>query len=620
MQRFAVGLGLCVLLSGCTRFEEAWLPAAAKVNAAFPVPAEVRLAHERLHDLLAADPTALASFKTQYESRMTLRALTCARDKPVGRFDSVASVRALALDTRCFQAQDGDLLQFLGIKTVGVLMAQPPLRLLVPLGSPSVIPTGGLPQTTTGIAAAAAGVAVLRGTRGELTSIEIPGGKQIAALPRLEAAYGEGSVSPNGRIVVVPQGQRTQVFIDTERGTRLWEPQESGRFLGWLPEVAAMLMSRGDGVLMLVDGLSGTLAEHPVGLRQRNWATPIAQAPSRTLVAAARELELLEHTRTPEGLNASLVRQYRLTGGHGITSNPPTSMRDGKAVVFTTVRDLGWLDLESGEQGIWTTTPFIGSGNYAKLDETHLLVDSVGASRVTGKPWSLDVVAGTIAPVDAKGADQGILIELRGRHGFMRRGSQVWLGGEVTVGEAVSLASAVADHNLALQTARLQDQVNAAGAAANGSSFAPAAVPFAANAAPGVANLPADAQVHIVGVYQGGRVAGPMAGGHPLREVRVSVRASARPVVLVLSSYEPVKWIVSNQGARLAAVLLSGYHASTVVGAGAAQVLRIGSVHAYESNNADYMRLRRLVWQYTGGREIRSFQGGYNGNEFSVGP
>ena len=57
--------------------------------------------------------------------------------------------------------------------------------------------------------------------------------------------------------------------------------------------------------------------------------------------------------------------------------------------------------------------------------------------------------------------------------------------------------------------------------------------------------------------------------------VQVFVMKSAHPIVLVLSSYEPVTWSLQLQnGAKVSHVLLSGYHASQVYGAPDAQASR----------------------------------------------
>jgi hypothetical protein len=120
-------------------------------------------------------------------------------------------------------------------------------------------------------------------------------------------------------------------------------------------------------------------------------------------------------------------------------------------------------------------------------------------------------------------------------------------------------------------------------------------------------------------VYGGSSNARSSGSNHPSSDIGVSVRGTGRPVVLVLASYEPVDWKVVNAGARIAAVLISGYHPSTVTGVGAVPILRIGSEYAYSSAGAEYLKLRSAVARYTGAREVRSFQGEYTGVEFNVG-
>jgi hypothetical protein len=97
------------------------------------------------------------------------------------------------------------------------------------------------------------------------------------------------------------------------------------------------------------------------------------------------------------------------------------------------------------------------------------------------------------------------------------------------------------------------------------------------------------------------------------------VRRSVQPIALVLSSYEPVRWmIITESGAKLSAVLLSGYHDSTVVGAGAARVYRIGQGYAYGQPSSGCSELQRTVVQWAG-KPIAVLQGRYEGSNFSVG-
>lgn len=162
---------------------------------------------------------------------------------------------------------------------------------------------------------------------------------------------------------------------------------------------------------------------------------------------------------------------------------------------------------------------------------------------------------------------------------------------------------------------------SAAAAAANAANAAAAAA-----AAVGTPRQPAplhealrDAQIEGVGVYEG---AGAKHGGGQHRAagvVAVKVRRTLRPVALVLSSYEPVRWaIVTEPGAKLAAVLVSGYYESTVTGNGSARVYQIGRTYAYEQQGQGYAQLQRSVQQWTG-KPIGIFQSRYAGSSFSVG-
>ncbi len=97
------------------------------------------------------------------------------------------------------------------------------------------------------------------------------------------------------------------------------------------------------------------------------------------------------------------------------------------------------------------------------------------------------------------------------------------------------------------------------------------------------------------------------------------MRRGPKPIVLVLSSYEPVHWkVVPENGARIAAVLVSGYYTSSVAGAGAARVVQIGQDYAYSREGDGFARLQRAVAKWVG-RPIGMFQARYEGASFSVG-
>lgn len=79
-----------------------------------------------------------------------------------------------------------------------------------------------------------------------------------------------------------------------------------------------------------------------------------------------------------------------------------------------------------------------------------------------------------------------------------------------------------------------------------------------------VDQLPADAseELHIVGVYEGeGAQHGPSSDVHLTGVVEVVVHHRPKPVVLALTSYEPVRWVITlRPGANVSRVLTQGYY------------------------------------------------------------
>jgi len=126
------------------------------------------------------------------------------------------------------------------------------------------------------------------------------------------------------------------------------------------------------------------------------------------------------------------------------------------------------------------------------------------------------------------------------------------------------------------------------------------------------------AQFEAVSVYEAVAVHSPR---YPrlCRPATVLVRASARPVVLVLSSHQTVQWeLALEPRASLRAVLLSGYGESRVVGAGDAMVSSIGGFYAFKRGSAEFKHLETEVMRCTG-RHIATFRSVYAGGSFEIG-
>jgi hypothetical protein len=611
---------LCAFMTGCGKAREALMPVSDKINAAHPLPADVRTTQTMLTELLASDERSMRELEGQLKRQLDLRALACSKQVAIGRFSTVEDVKKLALNSRCFQDQDQELQTFLGIRTIGLLLAADALRPYKPAGPMSALPKLGSAYLSSGVFARDAGVGVLVDTVGEAAIVNMPGGQIIAKLPR-EVARGPGShLSPNGR-VFVHRSQDGLVFYATETGGRVGTLPSSSALLAWLPEVGSLVYSTRDGGVMLADGLLGAIAPHPLATKYSAYGAHIPGGAAKMLVGTSNAWQLFEHTRSAAGVKPTMVKQYTLSGNAGISSGHMVPMREGKLVVFKTMLGTGWLDLDTGQSGNWGSSSMTSGLQHSKLDESRLLLDMRDGSGMGLKPWLLDVTTQTVAPVEFT-EGRGTFVDIGDRVGFMRRGEVAFFGDSVKTGQAEPLDKVVANVETEIQIAKLRAQTellnrtgSAPGQATSGLAFD--ATPRAL--APGLADVPKDAQVHIIGVYEGKQPTGVPRNAQNKPIVRVIVRNANKPVVLVLASYEAVSWQVTNVGARVSAVLLSGYTPSTVSGTGGATQLRIGNNYAYSPTSSEYLQLRRAVTQYTGPLEIRSFQGAYAGSDFSVG-
>jgi hypothetical protein len=149
------------------------------------------------------------------------------------------------------------------------------------------------------------------------------------------------------------------------------------------------------------------------------------------------------------------------------------------------------------------------------------------------------------------------------------------------------------------------------------------------------------AEVHAVGLYEAkvGRDRGR--GRRITNTVTVQVQATAkRPVILVLSAYEPVRWEIEAPPGAVAQVILGGYHKQTVAGLPAKVAVRSFVYEdkseefftAFRDPKADdltpedraeaqqsYDTMTKKVKELTG-RDLRFFQGQYSGKTITIRP
>jgi hypothetical protein len=101
--------------------------------------------------------------------------------------------------------------------------------------------------------------------------------------------------------------------------------------------------------------------------------------------------------------------------------------------------------------------------------------------------------------------------------------------------------------------------------------------------------------------------------------VRVRVQPAWRPVVLVLSSHQPVDWrIEAAPGVDLRAVLLAGSGDSSVSGAPGIPVSSIGGFYAFKPGSLEFRHLELEVQRCTG-CAVEHFHRTYAEGHFEVG-
>jgi hypothetical protein len=129
-------------------------------------------------------------------------------------------------------------------------------------------------------------------------------------------------------------------------------------------------------------------------------------------------------------------------------------------------------------------------------------------------------------------------------------------------------------------------------------------------------------RVHMLGVYEGSY---PSGGGHsygyhPEGTINVALSGfTLTPTVLVLTSYEPVNWIISNpDNVPIQKVMTAGYYAQRVTGINASvPIEHKANLYTYTQGDAKYASI--LNWLSSVGLpQPSSFSGSYTGANFTI--
>lgn len=135
-------------------------------------------------------------------------------------------------------------------------------------------------------------------------------------------------------------------------------------------------------------------------------------------------------------------------------------------------------------------------------------------------------------------------------------------------------------------------------------------------------------ELHLVGVYEAR--SDHRGGYHPTGTIDIKIERQERPIILALSSYEPVQWnLVLEPEVNLEKVIINGYHDQKISGISGIPIQEFSyqqtgkylGKFAYRwdklSPNSDTLSLVNKLEQFTN-TNLTSFQGCYRGTSFTI--
>ena len=568
----------------------------AKINAAVPLSQELSSALTDLRGQLSMEQVAL--LETEISSRLKIRATTCAAGYSPSWFSTVEAVRTRLTDRVCFVQADSDVLKWLGLRRVGLLLEQTPLRPLPPKPLKVYVADGFIMGASF---AENAGVALLE-TKERLQLIDLATGQTM--MQESKSEFRHAALSPNGRVFVMGE-QRGSQIRHTETGKVLAAlPYARPYDFVWAsPNIAVYNNHENQNDLdraTIIDFGTGTETrlkevDGPVqGMR------PVPGNPNRFVVGSYQKVSTIEIFKNKSAVDVKLLQEENLLSPPWALNN--SGITSDGAYCFSVAKDLHLIATSSLEQQTIPFESFYLQEAIPTPDPDKVLLTGFSrAAPSSAFPQLLfSISQRALTPIKS---GKGVPERFQYLPSFNRliaiEGAKIAFLEHLPLGESVALEDFVVDPSLVnVSTTQRETQKVERNT---------------------LAELARDAQIEAVGVYEGAGGTHAFGKQSQAGTVEVTIRSSSIPIVLVLSSYEPVRWrLTPEPGAKIAAVLVSSYKASEVEGAGSARVIVIGNMHAYKNGTTEFNDLERHVFRLTG-KHISLFQGAYNGGAFTVG-
>lgn len=616
--KFAL-LSVALLLSGCDLAQRFASPE-ERINAEMPLSVALRQARERLAEQLSPGSVEHAALDKTWATRLRARALSCSPDFTPSWKHSRAEIQVGVKDKACFAEFDRKLLRWIGLQRLRLALAMPPLGVPAEGAAVHISPALQGMHLQLPRDAGQAAVLALQTAKG-FELIALDDGRSLFKDPN---PVSELSVAPNGRVFAESSAGVLRLRM-SDGGETLLELQQA-RSITWLGKellavrgsdgsakpVYLLNLQRGDEVALPQDNLTSRSTLLPVPGMENRFNAVSHMGAYQYEYADRDGSATIALVASKPGMNGALA----MFDAALPTSDQQWVLANRRLYRFNP-KSLDIQETSFEPVHIANATPTSEPDQF--VVHLSLPVRANSAPSRNGH-YLFDTSKGTLARLEGPAA-QTPLRYLPA----VKRFAQMPYGGIQLVESLQTGPAEPADQVIAA----LLDEANQL-VLAQATPPAPAATAIAADrfrsdasasmgVDPQLGALARDAQIEGVGIYEGRErlvQPGPMRGAG---KVQVTVRRSSRPIILVLSAYDPVQWNIQLEpGARLAAVLLSSYHEGSVEGLGSARLLRIGRTAVYKQDDERFAELQGQVRRWTG-KPISLFQGLYTGSRFSVG-
>ena len=589
---------LSSLLSGCATTSGFFSSSDDRINAAFPVATEVQTGKTAALEL--ATGAQQREFEIQFDAHLKQRAHNCAKDYSPSFFTSAEEIRSLLNNPACFADADKEITAWLGIKKVGLILAQPPL-IPIPADKPSAITSN---ENILGIPGVAdkASVALLV-MSGEIGLIDLNTSKLLFH----ERKSGTpGPLSPNGRLFITGESDQLKIrdtltgkVITEISGVLPWE-------FHWLDDRTAFYVDRRYKSFFIDFDSGETIATGMMNLASSKTVR-LPDVSDQYAVLTGNKVSKFELVRSkviPE-LKRLTEKALHLTGG-GLATNTSGVTADG-AYFFGASTHLTLVDLRSLESEEISLEPFQIQTSISSPDPDKIIITGFVQPHngMTPPSYIYSISNRTLMPVSPANLNNRQRLVHIGSLGKLGRieDNKIELMGELQTAETIPLASFI-------QNAKDTSEQNKIAIAERKIAQENSCRPTNEKNKDGI-------ELHAIGIYEG-----PIhRGKYPSANiVDIKVYKSDQPIVLALFNYEPVVWNIKlDKGAKVREIIVNASEGTQLTGINEKTIKVSRQKFGYTADeDCQFFQMVAPKLKEFSGLNVTSFQGAYRGVGFPI--